>query len=107
MQTHFNSNYIESDKYPKANFTGTYTGDVDMQNGAVSNVQVKGLFTLHGVSKQIELPATLQLLNGVLIGHAVFKARPEDYDIKIPLLVKDNISKEVEVDVKVNCNPKN
>jgi len=107
MQTHFNSNYIESDKYPKANFTGTYTGDVDMQNGAVSNVQVKGLFTLHGVSKQIEVPATLQLLNGVLIGHAVFKARPEDYDIKIPLLVKDNISKEVEVDVKVNCNLKN
>src|SRR5829696_7138850 len=50
MQTHFNSNYIESDKYPKANFTGTYTGDVDMKNGSVSNVQVKGTFKLHGVS---------------------------------------------------------
>ena len=107
MQTHFNSNYIESDKYPKANFTGTYTGNVDMQNGAVSNVQVKGLFTLHGVSKQIELPATLQLSNGVLTGHAVFKAKPEDYNITIPLLVKNNIAKEVEVEIKVTCNPKN
>jgi len=107
MQTHFNSNYIESDKYPKANFTGTYTGDVDMNNGSVSNVRVKGTFTLHGVSKEIELPATLQLLNGVLIGNAVFKAIPEDYNIKIPLLVRNNIAKEVEVEIKVNCNPKN
>jgi polyisoprenoid-binding protein YceI len=106
MQTHFNSNYIESDKYPKASFTGTYTGNVDMQSGAVSTVQVTGTFTLHGVSKQIELPATLQFSNGVLIGHASFKARPEDYNINIPLLVKDNIAKEVEVEVKVNCNPK-
>src|SRR4051812_47818697 len=51
MQTHFNSNYIESDAYPKASFNGSYSGDVD-KNGAVSNVQVKGTFTLHGVSKQ-------------------------------------------------------
>ena len=107
MQTHFNSNYIESDTYPKANFTGTYTGDVDMKNGSVSNVQVKGTLTLHGVSKQIELPATLQLLNGMLIGNAILKAIPEDYNIKIPLLVRNNIAKEVEVEVKVNCNPKN
>ena len=28
MQEHFNENYIESDKYPKANFVGSYTGDV-------------------------------------------------------------------------------
>src|SRR5437763_1515061 len=27
MQEHFNENYVESDKYPKASFTGTYTGD--------------------------------------------------------------------------------
>ena len=78
-----------------------------MKSGSVSNVQVKGTLTLHGVSQQIELPATLQLLNGVLIGNAVFKANPEDYNIKIPLLVRNNIAKEVEVEVKVNCTPKN
>ncbi|MEP6596584.1 MAG: YceI family protein [Ginsengibacter sp.] len=107
MQTHFNSNYIESDTYPKANFTGTYSGDVDMKSGTVSNLQVNGVLTLHGVSKQIEVPATLQFLNGVLVGNTVFKARPEDYNIKIPLLVRNNIGKEVEVTIKVDCNPKN
>src|SRR3954469_987605 len=29
MQEHFNENYIESDKYPKADFLGNYTGDVN------------------------------------------------------------------------------
>src|ERR1700744_2382917 len=28
MQEHFNENYVESDKYPKATFSGAYTGDV-------------------------------------------------------------------------------
>src|SRR3569623_690738 len=30
MQEHFNENYVESDKYPKANFSGAYTGDVPL-----------------------------------------------------------------------------
>src|SRR3982074_347141 len=30
MQEHFNENYVESDKYPKAIFTGTFTGNVDI-----------------------------------------------------------------------------
>ena len=107
MQTHFNSNYIESDKYPKASFNGTYSGDVDMTGGSVSTVQVKGSFTLHGVTKEIQTPATLQLVNGALVGHAVFNVSPDDYNIKIPLLVKNNIAKQVEVEVKVTCNPKN
>src|ERR1700709_425664 len=28
MQEHFNENYVESDRYPKANFSGTYTGEI-------------------------------------------------------------------------------
>lgn len=30
MQEHFNENYAETDKYPKATFTGTYSGNVDL-----------------------------------------------------------------------------
>lgn len=107
MQTHFNSNYTESDAYPKASFNGTYTGDVDMKNGSASNVLAKGIFTLHGVSKEIEAPASIQLVNGALVGHTVFNVSPEDYNIKIPRLVRNNIAKQVEVEVKVNCNLKN
>src|SRR5215831_17027308 len=30
MQEHFNENYIESDKFPKATFTGTFTSQDDV-----------------------------------------------------------------------------
>ncbi len=106
MQTHFNENYAESDKFPKASFNGTYSGDVDIKNGAASTVNVKGSFTFHGVSKQIEFPATLQLANGILSGNATFDLTPEDYNVSIPLLVRNKIAKTLRVDVKVNCNPK-
>lgn len=107
MQTHFNENYVESDKYPKASFNGTYTGDVDTKNGTVSNVKVTGSFTLHGVTKVIEASATLQLSNGVLTGNCTFNATPEDYGITIPSLVRNKIAKQVTVEIKVNCELKN
>src|ERR1700738_1378576 len=35
MQEHFNENYVESDKYPKASFNGAYTGDVTLNKDGV------------------------------------------------------------------------
>src|ERR1700742_4035726 len=59
MQEHFNENYVESDKYPKASFVGAYTGDVDLSKDGVYKVIVKGSLTLHNTMKAIETPATL------------------------------------------------
>src|SRR5579871_3615116 len=42
MQEHFNENYVESDKYPKATFSGAYTGDVTISKDGVYHVTVKG-----------------------------------------------------------------
>src|ERR1700712_2531693 len=60
MQEHFNENYIESDKFPKAVFTGAYTGDVPTGKDGVYNVTVKGSLTMHGVTKPLEAPATIE-----------------------------------------------
>src|SRR3954453_3211073 len=77
MQEHFNENYIESDKYPKASFTGTYTGDVALTKNGVYNVTVTGNLTLHNTTKVITTPATLEVKDTHLIGAAEFKAKPE------------------------------
>ena len=34
MQEHFNENYVESDKFPKATFSGTCSGEMDLQRMA-------------------------------------------------------------------------
>jgi hypothetical protein len=106
MQEHFNENYIESDKYPKAVFTGAYTGDVPTGKDGVYNVTVKGSLTMHGVTKPLEAPATIEVKGGKLLGRSSFKLKPEDYNITIPSVVRDKIAKEMSVNVQIDCNPK-
>ena len=106
MQEHFNENYIESDKYPKADFLGTYTGDVNPGKDGTYPVQIKGKLTLHGVTQAIDVPATIEVKGGKLIGTSNFKLTPGDFNIKIPELVKEKIAKQIDVRVSVECNPK-
>jgi polyisoprenoid-binding protein YceI len=106
MQEHFNENYVESDKYPKATFSGTYTGDVQVNKDGVYKVTVKGNLTLHNATKAIETPATIEVKSGHLLAQAEFKVKPEDFNINIPSLVRDKIDKEMSVKVNVDCASK-
>lgn len=106
QQEHFNENYAESDKYPKASFSGIYTGDVDLTKDGSYPVAVKGNLMIHGVTKAIETPATLQVKAGHLIGQCVFNISPEDYNIAIPSVVRDKIAKQVSITVNIDCTAK-
>ena len=106
MQEHFNENYVESDKYPKANFSGAYTGDVQADKNGVYKVTVKGNLTLHNVTRPIETPATLEVKDGKLLGQAEFKLKPEDFNINIPGIVRDKIDKEIAVKIRIDCSTK-
>lgn len=106
MQEHFNENYVESDKYPKASFTGAYSGDVALDKDGVYKVVVTGNLTLHNVTRPVQTPATLEVKGGHLIGHAEFKVKPEDFNISIPSVVRDKIDKEMTVKVNIDCGTK-
>jgi polyisoprenoid-binding protein YceI len=106
MQEHFNENYIESDKYPKATFSGTYTGDVQVSKDGVYKVTVKGNLSIHNTTKAIEALATIEVKNGHLLCQAEFKVKPEDFNVNIPSLVRDKIDKEMTVKVNVDCASK-
>ena len=103
MQEHFNENYVESDKYPKATFSGAYTGDVPLDKDGVYKVTVNGRLTLHNVTRTIETAATLEVKGGHLLGVAEFKVKPEDFNIGIPSIVRDKIDKEIMVKVNIDC----
>jgi polyisoprenoid-binding protein YceI len=106
MQEHFNENYVESDKYPKTSFSGAYSGDVTLGKDGVYKVIVKGDLTLHNKTKSIEIPATLEVKAGHLVGMAEFKVKPEDFNIGIPSVVRDKIDKEITVKVNIDCSSK-
>ena len=103
MQEHFNENYVESDKYPKATFSGAYTGNVQLNKDGVYNVTVKGNLSLHNATKAVEVPATIEVKSGHLLGQAEFKLKPEDFNISIPSVVRDKIDKEMTVKVTIDC----
>jgi polyisoprenoid-binding protein YceI len=106
MQEHFNENYVESDKYPKATFTGSFSGDVDLHKEGRYAVRVKGELSVHNTTKMVEAPATLEVKGGTLIATAQLVVKPEDFQIAIPSVVRNKIAKEVTVNVNANCIPK-
>ena len=105
MQQHFNENYVESDRYPKATFNGTYTGDVPPTKDGLYKVVVKGNLSLHNASREIEVPGTIEVKGGRLVGVAEFKIKPEDFNIQIPSVVRDKIDREIRVKVNIECSP--
>jgi polyisoprenoid-binding protein YceI len=103
MQEHFNENYVESEKFPKATFKGKITdvSAVNFKKDGSYPVTVKGTLEIHGVKKEIETKGTFKVAGGVISSDATFKVLVEDFAIKIPGAVKDKISPTVEV--KTNC----
>ena len=106
MQEHFNENYMESDKYPKATFSGKFVGfdAAALATAGPHNAQVAGDLTLHGVTHHIQVPATVELKGVQLLALATFPVASADYNIEIPLLVRGNIAKTVTVRVALACN---
>lgn len=106
MQEHFNESYIESDKFPKATFAGSYKEDVSLNKDGTYTVNVKGKLTLHGVTREINVPATLTVKGAQVTGTTTFKCNPTDYNISIPFIVRNKIEKENTVKVKVQWTKK-
>ncbi|MBO2010207.1 YceI family protein [Hymenobacter negativus] len=107
MQEHFNENYAESDKYPRARFTGTLVTmptEAQLRSGP-QPVYVQGLLTIHNVKRKVRVPGTLQLRGNDLVVTSKFAVAPADYKIKIPALVRNNIAKSIDVSVILSCQP--
>ena len=104
MQEHFNENYMESSTYPKATFKGAiadYDASV-LQTDGNHQVTVKGSLTIHGETNEVETEALFVIKEGKIQAGAEFEVAVEDYEIKIPKVVVDNIAKIVQITVDID-----
>lgn len=103
MQEHFNENYMESDKFPKAFFKGTLKSEKPMKLQLDNNYTAKadGMLTIHGVTKQVSVPVTISSKNGKISSAAVFSVLLSDYNISIPSIVAYKINKSIRIAVSV------
>jgi polyisoprenoid-binding protein YceI len=97
MQQHFNEKFIESDKYPKATFTGKLTDNTDLSKPGTYNVSVQGKLTIHGVTKERTIKGTVVSDGNKLQLTSDFKVKVADHNIRIPKLVFENIAEVVDV----------
>ena len=107
MQEHFNKNYVESHKYPKAEFKGQVMNNAEIKYGTDGNypVKVKGKLSIHGQSRDVETPGTIIIKDGKLSMNSIFNITVADYNISISKIHRDNIAKTIQVTVNCNLNP--
>lgn len=101
MQEHFNENYLESDKFPKATFKGQILNinQLDLTKDGDYEVQTAGKLTLHGVTKDVKQTGRIGVKNGKVSISANFAIVLSEYDITIESAFKNKISKEVKVNI--------
>ena len=104
MQEHFNENYMESDKYPKAEFKGNITNhaEVNFSKDGNYNVKVAGKLTIHGVTNDITVPGTLTVKGNTVTAKAQFSVILKDYKIEVPSLVTDKLSSTASITLESN-----
>ena len=90
MQEHFNENYVESEVYPKAVFKGVY-----------KDGRVIGALSIHGVTKDINVPAKLEMSEKSILLNAQFSVKIEEFGVAIPKAVANKIDSEAKI--TVNC----
>lgn len=107
MQEHFNENYVESDKFPKASFKGTITNltSVKWNTDGIYPVDVAGKMTMHGVTKDMTAKGTITIKEGKISSASTFDLVITEYGIVIPGVVKDKVSNTVKIDVTAAYNP--
>ncbi len=108
MEEHFNENYLESTKFPKATFQGKITNasSINFTKDGSYPATVDGDLTMHGVKQRQTANGTITVSKGKISAISSFIIKLVDYKIERPSLVADKISETIEIRVNCQYEPK-
>jgi polyisoprenoid-binding protein YceI len=92
--------FFEVEKYPKATFTSTQI--VPAPEGG-SKYVVTGNLEMHGVTKAITFPATIDIAPGQVTANAEFALNRKDFNVSYPGMPDDLIRDDVLLKLAVNA----
>ncbi len=101
QREHFFENYMETDKYPTASFSGKFIEQVDLNTNGIYYVRAKGMFNLHGVQKEKIIAGTILVNNDYFEINTTTSIRLEDHDIKVPKIVYEKIAEVIKVEISI------
>jgi hypothetical protein len=99
MEEHFNENYMESDKFPKASFKGKIQEHPDLSKDGTYPITVTGDLQVHGVTQTRTLTGNLKVNNGVVTMTSEFMVKCADHHIDIPQIVFHHIAESIRIRV--------
>ena len=104
MQEHFNENYMESAKFPKATFQGVIKDPSAIkvaQNGKYKT-SVEGDLTIHNVTHKIKADGVVEVKDGKYNVTSKFIVSSKDYNIVIESRFSGNIASTIEINVNLD-----
>ncbi len=104
MEEDFNEDYIESNLYPRSTFKGSIDkiDKIDFSQDGTWQANVTGNLMIHGVTKNMSTFGKIIIKEGKISAKGSFKILLEDFNIKIPSIVSNKISENIEI--TINCN---
>jgi hypothetical protein len=107
MEEHFNENYAETEKFPKASFSGKIGNfSMDDLNNKAQYFELKGSIKFHGKTSEIIETVSIHKENDTVFLSTNFQLIPEEFDIKFPKIIRKKIAENVEVAVNLELLPK-
>lgn len=105
MQEHFNENYMESGKYKTATYRGKINEPLDFTKDGDYVITTTGTLNMHGVDNSINEKGTITVKDGKATLKSSFKIKLEEYKIKIPRVVVENIAEVVDINIEAEYMP--
>ncbi|GAA3737933.1 hypothetical protein GCM10022422_21640 [Flavobacterium ginsengisoli] len=100
MQEHFNENYMQSNRYPKAVFKGKIEKfDLKDINEVEKQYQIKGKLNLRGKSKEIIVNALIKRVPEGIQVISDFPIAVSDFNISIPTTIAAKIAKTANTEL--------
>ncbi len=99
QRQHFNDNYMESDKFPVAKFSGKIIEQVNYTLDNSIEVRAKGELEIHGQKQVRIIKSKITVKGNQVTIQTQFLVPLSDHNITIPKIVNQKIATEIEVDV--------
>lgn len=100
QQEHFNENYMESSKFPRASFEGKIIEDIDLKHDGFYTVRAKGNLSLHGVTQERIIRCELTIKNKRVSVISNFTVLLADHNVTVPKVVHEKLASQIKVEVK-------
>ncbi|MBT8395916.1 MAG: YceI family protein [Gemmatimonadetes bacterium] len=101
---HMRNNYLETDEFPYASFSGRVT-NLDGGPPGAYRAKMSGMFRVHGIDRNRDIECTAEEVGPSLRVRCAFQVVLSDHEIPVPKLMFMKIDEVMELDLDFFLSP--